>query len=128
MTREKVFISYSHQDNRWRERIVSQLRVLARQNLIDIWDDTKIRVGSAWLEEIHQQMLQARIAILLISASFLSSDFILDEEIPRLFTRHEQDGMLIYPLLIRPCPWKAVPWLARMQIRPEDGRPVSSFR
>ena len=73
-------------------------------------------------------MLKARIAVLLISSSFLTSRFIRDEEVPKIFARHEQDGMKIYPLLLKPCPWKVVKWLASMQLRPPDARPLATFR
>jgi hypothetical protein len=128
MARTKVFVSYSHQDERWRERIVGQLAVLAEEGLIELCNDRQIGAGDAWFEEIHEQMLRARIALLLVSSSFLTSRFIRDEEVPKLFARHEQAGMRIYPLLLRPCPWQVVPWLAKMQLRPRDAKPLSSFR
>jgi hypothetical protein len=128
MARSKVFISYSHRDDRWRQRLTPHLGVLARQGLIDVWDDRKIGAGAEWREEIHQHMLSARVAVLLVSAWFLDSSFVLEKEIPVLFQRHEQDGMRIYPLLIRACPYKEVPWLEKMQLRPRDAKPLASFR
>ena len=35
---------------------------------------------------------------------------------------------MVYPLLVRDCPWQEVQWLARLQIRPSDGKPVASRR
>jgi len=45
-----------------------------------------------------------------------------------LFDRHEQGGMTVYPLLVKPCPWQEVSWLARLQVRPRDARALASFR
>jgi hypothetical protein len=67
MARTKVFISYAHDDARWRKRLVSHLGVLACEDLIEIWDDERIGAGQAWLSEISAQMLQARIAVLLVT-------------------------------------------------------------
>jgi hypothetical protein len=128
MARTKVFISYAREDDRWRKQLVSHLGVLAREGLIDVWDDRKIEAGANWFDRLHQEMLHARVAVLLISASFLTSDFIRDQEVPKLFDAHEANGMRIYPLLIRSCPWQEVPWLARMQLRPPDEKPVSRRR
>ena len=108
--------------------MVEQLGVLAREGLIDIWDDTRLRAGEAWLSILDEEMRNARIAVLLISASFLTSDFIRDEEVPRLYDRHEADGLTMYPLLVRSCPWQEVPWLARMQIHPRGAKPLASYR
>lgn len=34
-----VFISYSHQDTRWKESLVRQLGVLEREGLLKTWQD-----------------------------------------------------------------------------------------
>ena len=128
IARTKVFISYAHKDNCWRERLVEHLGVLATQGLLDMWDDRKIGAGEAWFEQIHQHMSSAKVAILLISSSFLTSDFILTHEIPKLFDQHAENGMHIYPLLVRPCPWQEVSWLARMQLRPPEAKALASYR
>jgi TIR domain len=128
MARTKVFISYAHKDDRWRERVVEQLGVLTKQGLLDLWDDRKIGAGDAWFDQIHEHMLSAKVALLLISSSFLTSDFILAHEVPKLFDRYKESGMHIYPLLIRPCAWQEVAWLARMQMRPPEAKALSSYR
>ena len=127
-TRERVFISYSHKDNRWLECVREQLAVLEREGLIDVFEDTRIGAGEDWFARLHQEMLKAKVGLLLVSAPFLTSAFIRDEEIPRLYDTHAQGGMTIYPLLVRPCPWENVKWLARLQLRPPDGKPISSLR
>ncbi|HEU4558150.1 MAG TPA: toll/interleukin-1 receptor domain-containing protein [Longimicrobium sp.] len=128
MAREKLFISYSHKDSRWLERVREQLGVLEQVGLIDVFDDSEIDIGAEWYERLDREMREARLALLLISASFLRSGFILKEEVPRLFARHTEAGMILYPLLVRDCAWQEVPWLARLQMRPQPLRPVASIR
>ena len=128
MARTKIFISYSHEDERWRQRIAGHLAVLATEGIVDVWDDRKIGAGEDWLAQINDQMGGARIALLLISSAFLTSKFIRQTEVPKLFDQHEQGGMTIYPLLIRPCPWQEVAWLSRMQVRPAEAKPVATYR
>jgi hypothetical protein len=126
--RTKIFISYSHDDERWRKRLVGHLAVLATEGILDMWDDRQLGAGDDWHARIHEQMNSARIAVLLISSSFLTSKFIREEEVPKLFDRHEQEGMMVYPLLVKPCLWQEVDWLARMQLRPPEARPLASFK
>ena len=121
-----VFISYSHKDEEWKDNLVTQLSVLELENLLHIWDDRKIQVGDNWNQKISNAMESASIAILLISADFLTSGFIRSEEVPKLLARQKQDGLRIVPLIVRPCAWKIVPWLAQIQVRPKDGRPLSA--
>jgi maltooligosyltrehalose trehalohydrolase len=75
-----------------------------------------------WQPEIEAAIGRARVAVLLVSAGFLSSPFIRGEEVPRLLRRRATEGMHIVPVLIRPCDWQAVEWLRQIQMRPRDGR------
>ena len=125
MVRNKVFVSYAHKDTQWMKRLVKQLKVLERQNLIEVWADTEIRAGDDWYNTINKAMREARVAILMVTVEFLVSNFIQDEEVPALLQRHAEDGMRIVPILVYPCAWKVVPWLSQMQIRPKDGLPLA---
>ncbi len=125
MDRTKVFISYSHKDEEWMKQLRKQLDVLERQQLLDVWVDTELKAGEDWHSRLHSEMLAARVAVLLISADFLTSDFVLDEEVPKLLQAHKKGGMSIFPVLVWPCPWKRVNWLARLQVRPHGARPIA---
>jgi len=126
--RERVFISYSHEDAVWLKRVRTQLTVLVRKGLIDIFDDTLITGGEGWYARLDEEMLRAKLAVLLVSPDFIDSDFIQREEIPRIFDKHTAGGMRIYPILIRPCAWEQVNWLEELQLRPNDARALSSLR
>lgn len=125
--RVNIFISYSHKDEKWRKRLATQLEVLALADLVEVWDDRKIDAGENWREEIDANLLGARIAVLLISADFLTSGFILDAEIPKIFDRHENAGMKIFPLIVRSCVWEEVRWLKDREIRPKNGKAVAQY-
>ena len=126
--RERVFICYSHEDAVWLKRVREQLSVLEREGLIDIFDDTLISGGEGWYARLDQEMLRAKLAVLLVSQPFITSDFIQREEIPRLFDKHSEVGMMIYPILVRACSWRRVKWLADLQLRPPGARPISKLR
>ena len=125
MTASTVFISYSHKDEDWKDRLVSHLGVLQHEGLLNLWDDRRIGGGEDWYEEIQEAMTKASVAILLVSRHFLTSNFILEEEVPRLMERREKEGMRIFPIMVKPCAWKQVKWLSRMNLRPTDGRALS---
>jgi tetratricopeptide (TPR) repeat protein len=125
MDAPRVFISYSHKDEVWEDRLVTQLGVLQKQGLLDIWADTRIHAGDDWYPEIQKAMNTASVAILMVTANFLTSDFILMEEVPRLLERRAKEGVRVFPVIVSPCAWKQVKWLSRMQVRPKDGKPLS---
>jgi hypothetical protein len=121
----KIFVSYSHKDEEWKDRLVPQLRVFHADDFIDIWADRLIGGGQDWFAQIKVAIEKANLAILLISADFLTSSFIRHEEIPRLLKRQAGQGLRIFPVLVRPCNFTHIKWLSSMQIRPKDAHPLS---
>ena len=126
MSSPTVFISYSHKDEAWKDRVCSQLGVLVQQGLVATWDDRRIAVGDDWQPEIENAMASAKAAVLLISANFLTSNFILNSEVPTLLEKRDKEGVRVIPVIVKPCAWQTVPWLARLQCRPKDGRALSA--
>ncbi|HEV7401504.1 MAG TPA: toll/interleukin-1 receptor domain-containing protein [Chthoniobacteraceae bacterium] len=126
MNRTKAFVSYSQEDESWKRQLITHLAVLEFEGLLHVWSDTRINAGDDWFQRLGSAMDDSRVAVLLISPSFLASNFIRTEEVPRLLCRHADDGMLILPLIARPCAWQLVPWLSCIQMRPKNGTPLSS--
>ncbi|MGB2804671.1 MAG: toll/interleukin-1 receptor domain-containing protein, partial [Candidatus Zixiibacteriota bacterium] len=120
-----VFISYSHKDEEWKDKLVTHLDVLQKQGLLEIWEDRQIAGGDEWYPEIEKAIKSAHVAILMISANFLTSEFILGKEVPELLKRRQKDNLRIMPLIVKPCAWNTRPWLKRLQARPKDGKPLS---
>lgn len=124
---DTVFISYSHQDEDWKDRVQSHLSVLEKHGKLSIWDDRQIPLGGDWLGDIEQSLEQANIALLLVSRHFLNSDFIRNKEIPKLLRRREQNGLKVIPIMLTPCSWDHVDWLSAIQGYPKDNKPLSGL-
>jgi tetratricopeptide (TPR) repeat protein len=123
--RKTVFISYSHRDEEWKDRLTSHLSGVLGKSSYELFDDRRIRAGDDWYAEFEKAIDSAAVAILLISADYLSSEFISKDEVPRLLARREAGGLHVLPLIIRPCAWKLVRWLAELQVWPKDARPLA---
>ncbi len=128
MNKPTIFISYSHKDKGWKDQLLSQLGVFVKQDLLNVWEDRRIGAGEDWYEKIQEAMKSATVAVLMISQHFLTSDFILREEVTSLLRRRDENGLVIFPVLIRACNWQAVDWLSRMQVRPTGARPAASYK
>jgi len=126
-TAPQVFLSYSHADEAWKERLVTQLRVLEREGRLVCWDDRRIAPGENWQREIETALATCAVALLLISANFLTTRFIIDIEVPRLLERRAKNGLRIIPVFVRPCRWQEIRWLKDIQGRPKDGKFLSGM-
>jgi|GEM_PF-2911082 len=99
----RVFISYSHFDSKYLDRLLVHLKPLERKKLLDPWSDKKIRTGDKWQAEIDENLQNSAIAVLLISADFLASDFIINNELPPLLLKAEAKGLRVLPVIVKPC-------------------------
>lgn len=126
MKTPKIFISYSRNDEDWKNRLLIHLNVLQKEGLIEIWDDSRIETGATWYPILQNAMATADIAILLISANYLSSDFIFKEEVSYLLQRRPVENLIIFPIILKPCAWQQIGWISKIQLRPKNGRPISS--
>lgn len=125
----KVFISYSHKNEVWKDRLEVHLQGLVQQEDIEltVWDDRHIEGGEDWYPAIMKELGEASVAICLISADFLASKFIIKEEIPVMVERREKDGMLLLPVLVEPCVWEHIQWLKGIQMLPRDGKSLAEI-
>jgi NTP pyrophosphatase (non-canonical NTP hydrolase) len=101
--RDIIFVSYSHKDDQWRERLETMLKPLIRGKTISLWSDKQIRAGQLWKNEIESALSRSTIAILLVSDNFLASDFIAESELPPLLKKAEADGLRIIWIPISSC-------------------------
>jgi hypothetical protein len=98
--RRKVFISFSRSDTKWWNRLRVHLAPIEREGAIDLWDDIRIAAGQQREETIRNALETARVVVLLISANFLASDFIVEGVLPVLLAQAEAGGTTIIPVII----------------------------
>lgn len=125
--RDRVFISYSHADSVWLERLRVHLKPLERAGVVDAWDDTKIRAGGIWAEEIKSGIERAKVVLLLVSADFMASDFIQERELPMLLNAAEDEGATIIPVILSPSRFSQDQSLSRFQSVNPPSQPLTSL-
>ena len=55
--KNKIFISYSHKDIKWLKEVKQHLKALSFiEDDFEVWDDTELRAGNIWREEIKEAL------------------------------------------------------------------------
>jgi hypothetical protein len=98
-----LFISYCHRDRSFLDRLLVHLKPLERAGCIDLWVDTRLRAGDNWKGEIERALANASVAVLIVTADFLASNFIVDNELPPLLKNAAESGVRIIPVIAKPC-------------------------
>lgn len=123
----KVFISYSHRDEEWLERLETHLRPLEREHSIECFYDKNISPGDNWEEEIKKAIVSAKFIVLLISANYLSSDYIANEELPPILDAFKAKKATIFALIISPCRFERTEHLSEIQTINSPSRPLEGM-
>jgi TIR domain-containing protein len=88
-----IFISYSHVDIKWLERLQTALAPLTKGHRLDPWDDQRIKPGADWRKEIDSALAASNAAVLLVTQAFFASEFIIKKELPVVLRRRKRDGL-----------------------------------
>lgn len=125
MSTVKAFISYSHEDSELLEKLIVHLAALKRESLIDTWTDKEIHAGGVIDDHVDAAMEEAQLFLLLVSASFIHSDYCYAKEFTRAQERHAAGEATIVPIIVRECDWK-IPALRKFKALPKDGKAIIS--
>ena len=121
-----VFISYSHEDAEYKEMLIQHLSPLKRSGKIAAWSDEELLPGSKLDEKIKEQLRQNDIIILMVSSSFIDSDYCYETEMREAIAKAKAGECKIVPVIVRPCMWSETPFKDFLAL-PHDGKAISQY-
>ena len=121
-----VFVSYAHEDRDLCNKLEDHLSALRIDGYIELWKDGQIIPGQEWAPEINRRLDEADIILLLVTSSFLGSEFIGRVELVRALERHGRGEAIVIPVILKAVYWQ-VAGLAKLQALPTDGKAVNSW-
>jgi pimeloyl-ACP methyl ester carboxylesterase len=122
----KIFISYSHKDSGWKDRIEEMFAVDQRFGGLEVWSDSRIEAGEEWESQIKFAMTECSAVLLLVSASFFASDFIMDKEWPVLLDAAKKMRLALLWVCISDAPYERTD-LAKYQAVLDPKRPLNTL-
>lgn len=119
----RVFVSYAHEDEDWKRRVVEAIKPLEQQQRIAAWHDQKLLPGQKWDGVIRQELNAADVILFLVSPAFIESQYCREVEVRRAVERSDAGQSVLVPIIVRRCEWQKEPF-ARFQTYPLDGSPL----
>lgn len=121
----KLFISYSHQDEKLCKRLKDHLTHLERNKTIEFWYDRKIKPGENWDSKIKTKLEEADVILFLISADFIASEYIYEVEVKIAMERYKNGDARLIPIMLRHFDLESTRYEA-IQGLPTGMKPVAS--
>lgn len=103
----KLFISYSHDDEAYREKFVAYLGQLERLGKYAVWEDRQLVAGDKWVKEIHAQLVQTDVFVVLVSPNVFNSKHVIDTEFAFAEELAANGQTRIVPVILEDCEWDA---------------------
>lgn len=119
-----IFLSYSHEDEELMNFVRTHLMIFDRQGLIRKWWDRKLLGGQHIDGTLTAQLASSDIILLLVSASFLASDYCYDTEMKQAMVQHASGRSVVVPVILRPCSWHSAPF-GQLLALPTDGKALT---
>lgn len=122
----KAFISYSHKDEHYLERLKIHLAQMKRDGLIQEWTDEEIHAGSSLDKVISDALSSSELFLAILSPDYIASNYCYNTEFETAQKMQDDGKLTIVPIIVEPCDWKKTPF-GNFKALPKDGKAVSEW-
>lgn len=119
-SRVRVFISYSHRNKRAFRQIYDYICSLSK-NGVEFWFDDRLGAGDIWDEKIRMEVSRADVAVVLASQEYFTSRYCMEVEAAEFIRSRASSGMIVFPIMLSPCPIEEHEWLFKTHRLPREG-------
>ena len=124
---KKLFYAYAREDEAQLKALRTHLSLLRREKRIEDWHDRGIIAGHEWEDVLDKHFDEADIIVLLVSPSFVDSDYCWGREMKRALKRQRAGKVVVVPVIVRPTEnWYNAPF-GYLQALPKDGKAVTDW-
>jgi TIR domain len=116
----RVFIIYAREDKVYLDNLAKHLKMLEKNNIINVWCDQFIDPGERWEKAIVDNLDNAEIILILVSPDYYMSEYIQKNEISQAYKRHQNEDAIIIPIFVRHCAWQEDEIISSLQGVPEN--------
>lgn len=120
-----LFYAYAPQDQKLQSELEKHLSALRRRGWIQELHAYDVKAGRAQ-GEIQRFLVHSRLILLLLSADFLASDELYEQQLTLALSMQSEGKASVVPILLRPVDWQATP-LAQFVVLPRNKKPIVAW-
>src|SRR5215218_4343840 len=124
--RPSIFVSYAHDDEIEKVKLVRALMDRSFRKSVHVWDDRQLNSGRSWQFRIFTEMAESTLMIVLLTENYLSSDFCMNREVPAMLNYNIHEGVPILVIYLTRCSQSCVP-LDGMPVWPPGDAPFAEL-
>lgn len=122
----EIFISYSHRNMRYKNKLLTSLEALRQSYYIEPWHDGMIGAGANINEDVKKAINQADIILLLITDDYLSSYYCMQKELKIAKERENRNECKVIPVMFQESILTDTLSFFYNNRIPEDGTPIAT--
>lgn len=124
----KCFISYSHIDMKYKNKLLITLKTLEQLYNIEVWHDGKIVAGQDIDKEVLNTLSCSDIIILLVTPNFLASSYCIDIELKKSIAKMNSGECIVVPVIFQESIITEDHSFYKLNRVPRDGKPINKYR
>ena len=121
-----IFISYSHKNRKYKEKLLVSLEALKQSYNIETWHDGMINAGGNIDTNVKKALLKSHVVLLLVTDNFLASYYCMKEELEKAIEREKQGKCIVVPVMFQESVLSETLSFFKHNRIPEDGKPIAT--
>jgi hypothetical protein len=122
----QIFLLCAREDESLRINLEKHLSPFVRSGRAVLWHSGKVLPGDDPTLVIEAHLSAVDVVLVLVTADFLASTTLYDEQLQKALARRERDGVRVVPIVAKPCAWTASA-LANLEPLPKSRTPIMLY-
>lgn len=120
------FISYSHKNIKYKEKLLTSLETLKNTYNVESWHDGMIPAGGNIDKSVKNALLNSHVILLLITDDFLSSYYCIQIELEAAIKRERMGKCIVIPVMFQESVLTDNLAFIKNNRVPQDGKPIAT--
>lgn len=122
-----IYIAHTQNDFRFIQKVEEILRTIAYQERNINYQFGEIDPDVRWKTIRHNYLASVDLILLLVTSSFVSTDYCYSEQLKLAILRHNEERSYIIPILLQACLWDGTPFANLHTITPHNRKAVDEW-